>query len=695
MEKEAESTQVSLERVFNPRSPLGKDLLSKFKPQVVFVAVVIAYTAYCCAKDDIFEIDCDVTTGLFFKKLGIKNFPGKLIKKIDSEDLRRAFWVIMAALNQHGIPKDYSLEPFGDLYQQLFDNNFRTGTGEFFTPAYLTKLVLQQIELDSICSVCDPSCGPGMFILEILDNRLKNNPSLDLKRITKSIQGLEINPLLALAARANYIRAIKDRLTADLDIEIPIFNIDSLIAKNPKQYDIIVGNPPWIGWEKLPKTARKAYQKLWEQYDLGEQVASVGIGKVRKEFSALFTSVVLDKYLKENGKLGFLITRSIIKNASTSGFRRLTLPNGIKCAISSVVQLTDEQPFPEVNSKFIILVIQKGQQSEFPAPYIHGEDRYQLVPQADDDWTQPWLVLTEPDQLNIYRKLASKTNYKAHLGCNNGGLAGCYWVDIIDETDTLYHVKNYHRSGKIEVPQVTAWIERDLVYTLIKSSTKPKKLLLRDLFIIIPHNPKQIQRPLTRAELSSKYPLAMNYFSQFEQLLKKRSGYKTILSNADEYWAIYNLGEYSNSPWKVCWSVFGDKLNARVLPERYQPMHTVAYISVENKLEAYFLMGLLNSSLFSFAMAASSFPSTKSFGTPSVIGRLGLPRFNNKLDLHKNISRLAVDYQGTVGFNAEKPNSEELDWIKRRIDTLVAELYGFENEVIDICKNALKKLQKL
>ena len=56
------------------------------------------------------------------------------------------------------------------------------------------------------------------------------------------------------------------------------------------------------------------------------------LGQAGKDLSALFLYVCADKYLKAQGKLGFVITQTIFQSTAGNEFRRFRLPDngGIK-----------------------------------------------------------------------------------------------------------------------------------------------------------------------------------------------------------------------------------------------------------------------------------------------------------------------------------------------------------------------------
>ena len=80
------------------------------------------------------------------------------------------------------------------------------------------------------------------------------------------------------------------------------------------QCDYVVGNPPWINWESLPPGYREQTMPLWQEYGLFVHSGMDTIlGKGKKDISTLMTYVAADRYLKDGGKLGFVITQSVWK----------------------------------------------------------------------------------------------------------------------------------------------------------------------------------------------------------------------------------------------------------------------------------------------------------------------------------------------------------------------------------------------
>ncbi|MBP3201558.1 MAG: hypothetical protein J6M39_07935 [Lachnospiraceae bacterium] len=114
------------------------------------------------------------------------------------------------------------------FYENIFPFEVRYAMGEYYTPNYLAKEVIDNafkiVGNDNVSSVLDPTCGSGIFISTIY----KSN-------YNKKIYGIDINPLAVLTAKASLVLNDFD---INKETEIPIYLGDSTYS--PKQ-DIVNG----------------------------------------------------------------------------------------------------------------------------------------------------------------------------------------------------------------------------------------------------------------------------------------------------------------------------------------------------------------------------------------------------------------------------------------------------------------------
>ena len=199
--------------------------------------------------------------GGIWSHLGIRNFlEGDLFAwYLDAwnEDSANAVRAMTHSLDQFDLTT-LSVDPaesrdlLKQLYQRLFPKSVRHDLGEYYTPDWLAELVLDEVEYDGDPDrrLLDPACGSGTFLVMAL-NRVKawydehrhtcgfGEDEL-LRKILRNIIGFDLNPLAVMAARTNYLMALRDLLRHAGNVELPVYLCDSIMT--PSEYgDLFTG----------------------------------------------------------------------------------------------------------------------------------------------------------------------------------------------------------------------------------------------------------------------------------------------------------------------------------------------------------------------------------------------------------------------------------------------------------------------
>ena len=193
--------------------------------------------------------------GGIFHAMGITNFlEGDLFSwylPVWSEPIEKIARQMSQKLDEYN-PGTFSEDPARSrdllkrLYQQLFPKSVRHDLGEYYTPDWLAEHVLNELGYggDPDKRLLDPACGSGTFLVMAI-NRIRRwyetnreNCSYDegdlLKKILANVVGFDLNPLAVMAARTNYLVAIKDLIRHSGHIEIPVYLCDSVMT--PAEY---------------------------------------------------------------------------------------------------------------------------------------------------------------------------------------------------------------------------------------------------------------------------------------------------------------------------------------------------------------------------------------------------------------------------------------------------------------------------
>jgi methylase of polypeptide subunit release factors len=120
------------------------------------------------------------------------------------------------------------------------------------------------------------------------------------------------------------------------------------------EVDVLVGNPPWVRWSRLPQTYRDRVKDFCNYYGL---VSGKGYsGGIETDISTVVLYSAADHWLKVGGRIGLLMTWTVFKSASARGFRLSALPEGRGLRIAEIANLTSIQPFPDATNETSIYV---------------------------------------------------------------------------------------------------------------------------------------------------------------------------------------------------------------------------------------------------------------------------------------------------------------------------------------------------
>ncbi len=121
----------------------------------------------------------------------------------------------------------------------------RKARGAFFTPPEIAEFISDWAIRDRLDSVLEPSCGEARFLLAAGD-RLR---ALDANQLfwSQQLHGIEIHRDSADTARS---------ILADAALDADIRVADFFACEPSTQYDVVIGNPPYVRYQKFSGHAR-------------------------------------------------------------------------------------------------------------------------------------------------------------------------------------------------------------------------------------------------------------------------------------------------------------------------------------------------------------------------------------------------------------------------------------------------------
>lgn len=464
------------------------------------------------------------------------------------------------------------------------------------------------------------------------------------------------------------------------------------------RFDYVIGNPPWIRWGYLSDDYRKRTLKLWKSYGLfslkGHE-ARLGAGE--KDFSMLFTYASSDNYLKEGGKLAFLITHEVFKSKGAGeGFRQFEIKEKkILLQVTLMEDMVNLKPFQAAN-KTSLFVLEKGKRTSYPVPVIIWERR-PGTGAISPDWTLPEVLshteqkeveaipvdpskinsswqTASPSSLKYTEKIKGLNPYRAYRGASTEPY-GVFWLRIKEvRPDGYLVVENMVERGKRDIPSTSAAIEKDLVFPAISGGDIVPFGVKGNFYVLISQDPSK-RIPYPESWMTSHFPLTYAYLRQFKDILLSR-GSKVVreLAQKTEFYAMYGIGEYTFAKYRVVWKRMASKMASVVLSRLRTPFglktaistDTTSIFSVENEEEAHYLCGILNSKVVDEYIRSFS-SAGRGFGAPSVMSNLAIPKFNSDNKIHKKIAELSQRAHSLVAQGKEivKLQNELNEAVKR------------------------------
>jgi hypothetical protein len=488
------------------------------------------------------------------------------------------------------------------------------------------------------------------------------------------------------------------------------------------KFDFVIGNPPWV----IPRRTPLDYTNNVRAAVKASKGDAILLEPSKKDFLVLkgrsaaaerqyfactpFVWRALRTYSKENGVVAFLMTSSMFSVMGAGGWRRWMAEFPIKKIIDMTL-LTDIHEgalcwsyIPVIENrkvtdsdkilyKFCIPLDKKENGShdtglrniKWLEWHTHFSDlpisknrilKERGINEASDS---PWII--DPPEINkIIRKIqknALSINkrverlgdlYAMHMGFKADEWK--YYAFREEPTLSKGIVTGYNLAGEKII------IEKAFLFaTVVARSLTPWKFTHNYAFLPIDREANN----LTEEEIK-KYPLTWEYLKAHRRILKDRAVVKK--KYVDEWFGVL-IPEAAKATGKVAYKLIAQKLEASVIPAKIQifnsetlllPDQSIRFIPVESVDEAYYLEGLLNSSIL------------RSISYLCVSPKGGVP--------WRQFMAWNVGFIPIVKYNIANPLCNELSSISRsfseggnisqsELDSIVAKLYKISNDEVN------------
>ncbi len=399
----------------------------------------------------------------------------------------------------------------------LIPKTDRKVNGAFFTPTYIVDFIVNEVSPAATDKCLDPSCGSGAFLVGLVEfYKNKYNKSIK-KTIKENIYGSDI--LGYNVKRAKAILSIYGLLHNEIieETDFNIYHQDSLKAKWENDFEIIVGNPPYVKYQDLTEENRNYLIKNWRTIENGT-------------YNLYFAFFELGyKLLSPKGKLGYITPNNYFTSLAGLPLRQYFLHN--KC-LTRIVDFSHKKVFDAQTYTAISFANKQSNESIFYDKIRDEQSCSEFLISANGSPNnlknlnvKKWRLLKAKEQENIKTIESIGTPIKQLFNIAVGIATlkdEVYFVDGATEENGL--LKKVTENG-------TFLIEKEVTKPVYKiSKFKSQDEVSRNtLRIITPYNILgNSSSPILEDEFKTKYPNCYNYLLTERKKLENRDKGKGV-----------------------------------------------------------------------------------------------------------------------------------------------------------------------
>lgn len=436
--------------------------------------------------------------------------------------------------------------------------------GQVYTRPEVVEFMLTAMGLNSHdallnARILEPACGEGRFVLAMVD-KLVNLPAQ-----RPSVAQLE-NALLAVDVSANSLKTSKEKVAMLLEkrgyshSEIEhllnrwFIAADFLLLDTSPDFTHVVGNPPYIRLEHIPKDLLEKYRQIFSTMS---DRADLYIPFFEKSLSLL----------KDGGRLSFICTDRWTKNTYGKSLRKLISEHyGLELFVDLYGTNAFEQAvmtYPAITQikkgRCSQTVIQHGtdfsvEEAHKIASAIQGEKTSLPIRQKVVNGDKPWL-LGSIEKIDLVRKLEERFPLLEDTACKVfiGAATGSNKIYIVD-ADKLGSVIEEERL----LPVVTArelkndaveWRGKYLISTYDENGVINLDDYPRLSAYLHAHEAELSQRHIAKKD-------SANWFKTIDRVYKTRAQMEKLLipDISSNPIVLYDKGKYhpNNSIYYIC-----------------------------------------------------------------------------------------------------------------------------------------------
>ena len=294
-------------------------------------------------------------------------------------------------------PEKVGGELLGMIFHDLIPLELRKKVAAWYTNIAAAKLLSNLLINDTDMSVADFACGSGGLLVAAYNRKKELSKNFDFEKHKEFLEdqmfGVDVMPFAANVAACNLSLqspqfftdkiniAVWDSTDLQPDKVIPsVSNIETMLIGQQllnvfddensnrkkgvvrmgdenssnielKKIDVVIMNPPFTRQERLPESYKFEIKSRFKDYDdfISNNMSFYG-----------YFMFLADKFLKDGGRMGFIIPAAVLVIESAEGLRKMLARDYI---IEYIITIRDRFGFSESSSfKETVLIAKKSHQ---------------------------------------------------------------------------------------------------------------------------------------------------------------------------------------------------------------------------------------------------------------------------------------------------------------------------------------------
>ncbi len=482
------------------------------------------------------------------------------------------------------------------------------------------------------------------------------------------------------------------------------------------KFDYVVGNPPWIAWKSMSKSYREGTLEIWKSYGIFEKNA-YDKKTTHDDFGMAVTYVAVDKYLKNNGSMVFLLPASFLKSTKGGeGFRKFSITRfgqNVPFAVSMVDDFSNVKLF---TIPTIAIKITKGTEMKYPmhtyrvwkqvgrkssldshAKWADVEKKLtshvlSAQPVDGNDKQSSWLTLEDMDFANKVLDSSKKRFYSGRKGIEPAGAKGVYLLKKpIKSRDGLLLIENcierQRRKDFIKKGIHKEKVEETYVYPMLGGRNIAKWQVKSNEYMLVPHTAAyKYGVPVKELEKNAPKTSEWLFYYHDELLASRKQNGKFFNANTQPYYRLDNVGEYTYAPYKVLWKEQTGSMSAVVVgsylesvPDADENLFSedktivvdskVLMLGLENAEEAYYVCGIINAE--DIVKVIDGYAISTNRGV-DVLKYLAIPEFDSHNQIHMEI----VKYSKKIHDEFKRNSNASVRELEEQLNVVVREIFN-------------------